>query len=146
MSFIDLISLIGFLLSVVSFATSSAEKLAPFKRELIAVGYVSFGFVISRILYTYLPPGIIAGVSLQPRSYIWVLLLVVMAIIVLYTLKKEGSRQAVWVFMLCFMVISTNGKSIGLIDNFKLRDNEILYDVEMNEKSGDLSRAIELLE
>lgn len=42
--------------------------------------------------------------------------------------------------------MSLYGKTFGLIDDFEFRDNEILAAVELSEKSGDIDRAIELLE
>ena len=51
-----------------------------------------------------------------------------------------------WTVMLFLFFLSTYGKSVGLIDNFKLRDNELLSAVEINEKSGDIDRAIEVLD
>ena len=44
------------------------------------------------------------------------------------------------------MYLSVYGKSVGLIETFKLRDSEILSSVEVDERSGDFDRAIEILE
>ena len=145
MTFMDLVSLVGLLLSAVSFATSSVGKLAKYKRELLAVGFVLFGFVLSRVLYTYLPPGH-QIVELHPRLIVWSLVLTRMAIVVLVALKKEGSYQAAWVVFLFFVYLSLYGKSVGLVETFKLRDNEIIAAVELNERSADFDRAIEILE
>jgi hypothetical protein len=145
MTLIDLISLISLLLSAASFATSSVGRLAKYKSEFLAVGWVLFGFVISRILFTYLPPGG-AGLRLQPRVFVWGLVMIVMATVVLVALKKEGTNQAVWIILIFFMLLGINGKSMGLIETFKLRDSEILSSVETDEHSGDFDRAIEILE
>lgn len=144
MTFMDLISLISLLLSVASFATSSVGKFAAYKNEFMAVGYFLFGFVISRLLYTYLPLQTV-GEFFSPRFFVWALILGVMAIIVLTALKREGTHYSIWVIMVFFILISFNGKYVGLIDNFKLRENEFLSIVEIDEKSGDFDRAIEIL-
>ena len=145
MTFMDLISIIGLLLSVASFIASSFSKFKSYRREFMAIGYVLFGFVISRVLYTYLPSGNF-GTAIEPRSIVLMIIILVMAIVVLVTLKKEGSEQAIWVVFVFIVYMSVSGKTLGLIDDFKLKDNEILAVVEINEKLGDIDRVIELLE
>ena len=145
MTFMDLVSLISLVLSAASFATSSAQKLAKHKQQFIAVGFVLFGFVISRVLYTYLPPGSV-GLSIRPRVLVLAMVVAVMAVVVLVALKKEGSHQAVWVVFIFLVYLNLYGKSLGLIDMITLRDKEILSAVEINERSRDFDRAIEILE
>lgn len=102
MTFMDLISLIGLLLSVASFIASSLSKFKSYRREFMAIGYVLFGFVISRVVYIYLPPGNIGG-AVEPRSIVLMIIIMVMSIVVLVALKKEGSQQATW---LCSFFLS----------------------------------------
>jgi hypothetical protein len=145
MAYMDLISLISLLLSVASFFASAFNKFKSHRREFMAIGYVLFGFVTSRILFIFLPSGNL-DTAIEPRNIVIMIILMVMAIIILVALKKEGSEQAIWVVFMFIVYVSIYGKSLGIIDNFKLRDNEILAIVEISEKSGDMDRAIDLLE
>ncbi len=144
MTFMDLVSLISLLLSVVSFATSSVGKLNRYKQQFMAVGYVLFGFVLSRMVYTLLPPGQVVGV--QPRVIVWVLLLPVMAIVVLVTLKKEGTNLALFAVASFFWYLAVYGKAVGLIEPFKLRDNEAIAAIDVAERAADFDREIEIIQ
>jgi hypothetical protein len=103
------------------------------------------GFVVSRVLYSYLP-SVGGNLHFEPRFAAWGIILAVMAIVVLVSLRKEGSHQAVWVVFLFLVYLSFYGKSLGLVDNFSLRDGELVSAVELDEHGGDFDRATQLLE
>jgi hypothetical protein len=145
MSYMDLIGLASLVLAALSFLAPSFTKLSGHKKTFEAIGWFFLGFIASRVAYALLPAGA-SGAIPNYRVLVWGTVITVAVILILTALKREGTNSAIWVLFIVMAYLSLYGKSIGLITQDDLRDDETLIVVDAKERTGEFDRALELLQ
>jgi len=143
MGFVDTISIVRVIASILSLFGSKLQKFHKYQQSLLVFGAFFLGLILGRIIETFFPDRR-PGLEITARQAVWAFIFIIGAVIVLITLIREGTQRAT-VFLMVFMLSVVVTAYLYLDKPVRMTIEEQIYVVESREKNGNITGAIELL-